>query len=217
MKWYFTVVGALILIFFSPFVAGNDLSAVLPVPTEGKTFLVPIEALWFDLTTSNPMKIFTLTEFFPDRSFVGRYDIKIEAMLYLEDHSPVCSVISRNLWNSSDTPHEMSTSNSFHNTYTYTYSQPTVDDSDFSIRLELEAETEITTQNPVKGWYLLNVIYEGVTDKPHDFIMPTPVDTTNTTTTETTDTNSKQEVSFINSFLCFLSLGVLFLLKKKFK
>ena len=195
----------------------NDTSAILTVPTESRISRVPGGAFWFNLTTSNPMKMFTLTEFFPDRSFVGRYDIKIEAMLYLEDHSPVCSVISRNLWNSSDTPHEMSTSNSFHNTYTYTYSQPTVDDSDFSIRLELEAETEITTQNPVKGWYLLNVIYEGVTDKPHDFIMPTPVDTTNTTTTETTDTNSKQEVSFINSFLCFLSLGVLFLLKKKFK
>jgi hypothetical protein len=80
--------------------------------------------------------------------------------------------------------------------------------------LELEAEAEITTQNPVKGWFLLNVIYEGVTDKPHDFTMPTPVDTTKTATTETTDSNSKQEVSFANSFFCFLSLGVLFLLKK---
>jgi hypothetical protein len=88
-----------------------------------------------------------------------------------------------------------------------------VDDSDFSIQLELKDGTEITTQNPVKGWFQLNVVDDGVTDKPDDFTMPTPVDTT-TTTTETTDSSSKQEVSFTNSFFCLLSLGVLFLLKK---
>jgi len=197
----------------------NDSSVVLPEPAEGKIFRVPIGALWFNLTSSESVKRFTLTEFYPDQLFVGHYDIKIESMLYLIDHFPVCCVISRNLWNSSDAPHEMSTSDVFHKTYTYSYSKPTVDDSDFSIQLELKAETEVTTQNPVKGWFQLNVVHDGVTDKPDDFTMPTLMDTTTTTITEieTTDSNSKQEVSFTNSFFCFLSLGGLFLLKKKFR
>jgi len=217
MKWYFPVLGALLLIFFSPLIT-KDSSVVLPVPTEGKTLMVPVGALWFNLTSSEPVKRFTLTEFYPDQSFVGWYDIKIEGKLFLENHSPACSVICRNLWNSSDTSYEMSTSDFFHKTYTYSYSQPTVDDSDFSIQLELKTETEVTTQNPVKGWFQLNVFHDGVNDKPDDFTMPTPVGTTTTITeTETTDSNSKQEVSFTNSFFCFLSLGGLFLLKKKFR
>ena len=215
MKWYFPVLGALLLIFFSPFI-NKDSSVVLPVSTEGKIFMIPVGALWFDLTSSEPVKRFTLTEFYPDQSFVGRYDMKIEGKLYLEDHSPVCSVISRNLWNSSDAPHEMATSDGFHKTYTYSYSQPTVDDPDFSIQLELNSETEITTQNSVKGWFLLNVVHDGVTNKPDDFTMPTPADTT-TTTTETTDSNTTQEVTFTSNFLCFVSLGVLCFLKKKFR
>ncbi|MFX0121532.1 MAG: hypothetical protein ACFFBQ_18265 [Promethearchaeota archaeon] len=219
MKWYFPILGALLLIFFSPFI-DKDLPVVLPVQTEGKKFMIPVGALWFDLTSSEPIKRFALAEFYPDQSFIGRYDIKIEGNLYLEDYSPACSVICRNLWNSSDVPHEMSTSDFFHETYTYSYSQPTIHNSDFSIQLELKADTEISTQNPVKGWFLLKVIHDGVTEKPDDFTMPTPVDTTtatDTTETETIDSNSKQEVSFTNSFICFLSLGVLFLMQKKFK
>ncbi|MFX0016879.1 MAG: hypothetical protein ACFFB2_19775 [Promethearchaeota archaeon] len=217
MEWRSLFLVVFLITFIFSFTI-KDLSMVLPEPTEGKIFRVPGGALWFNLTSSEPVKRFTLTEFYPDQSFIGRYDIKIDSMLYLIDHSPVCSVICRNLWNSSDAPHEMSTSEDFHKTYTYSYSQPTVDNSDFSIQLKLRAETEIPTQNPVKGWFLLKVIHDGVTDKPDDFTMPTPVDTattTNTTETETMDSNSKQEVSFINSFICFLSLGMLFLLKKK--
>jgi hypothetical protein len=218
MEWRLLSLTIFLVVFIISFTI-NDSSVVLPELAGGKTFRVPAGALWFNLTSSEPVKRFSLTEFYPDQSFVGQYDMKIEGKLFLEDHSPVCSVISRNLWNSSDAPHEMATSDGFHNTYTYSYSQPTVDDPDFSIQLELNAEAEITTQNPVKGWFLLDVVQDGVTNKPDDFTMPTPVDTTTTTitTTETTDSNSTQEVAFTSNFLCFVSLGVLFLLKKKFR
>ena len=80
MKWYFPVVGTLILIFFPHFI-NNDSLVVFLEPVEGKTFLVPGDALLFDLTSSEPEKMFTLTEFYPDQSFIGQYDIQIEGRL----------------------------------------------------------------------------------------------------------------------------------------
>ncbi len=194
MKWQVLSIVAFLVAFFFVFTV-NDSSVILPIPTSSKTTRVPMGAQNFNLTSSEPGKKFNLTEFYPDQSFVGRYNIKIECLLYLGDHSPACSVVCRNLWNSSDPTHEMSTSESFHSTYTYCYSQPTVDDLDFSIQLELETETEITSSNPVEGWILLSVVDYGVTDRPEDFTMPTPVDTSATTTetTITTETRTTTE------------------------
>ncbi len=223
MKWNFLILFTLVLIFFSPF-SVNGLSVVLPIPTESKTYMIPVGAVWINLYSLEPVEKFNLTEFYPDQSFVGRYNIKIECLLFLEDHSPTCSVVCRNLWNSSDPTHEMSSSEFFHSTYTYSYSQPTTDDPDFSIQLELETETEIASSNSVAGWILLSVVDYGITDRPEDFTMPTPVDTSATTTEtgttgeiETTSSDSEQQVSFASSIFCLLSLAILFLWKRKSK
>ena len=234
MKWNFLILFTLSLIFLSSF-STNDSSVFLPTPVEAKIYMIPVDAVWISLTSLEPEEKYSLAEFCPDQSFIGRYNIKIDCSLYLEDHSPTCSVVCRNLWNSSDPRDEMSTNDSFHKTYTYSYSQPTIEDPDFSIQLKLKTETEITSSNPVEGWILLSVDDYGVTERPEDFTMPTPVDASATTTetgttgetettetgttgeTETTNSNSKQQVSFTGSFLCFLSLAVIGLWKKRVK
>ena len=228
MKWQDLSIVALLITSVSLFTV-NDSSVVLPVPTSSKTMRVPIGAVWINFTSLEPIEKFFLTEFYPDQSFIGHYNIKIQCLLFLGDHSPTCSVICRNLWNSSAPRHEMSTNESFHKTYTYSYSQPTIDDSDFSIQLKLKTETEITSSNPVEGWILLSVDDYGVTERPEDFTMPTPVDASATTTetgttgeTETTETGTtgeiettnSEQVSFTSYSSCLLFLGVLFLWKK---
>ncbi|MFX0060850.1 MAG: hypothetical protein ACFFC7_01545 [Candidatus Hermodarchaeota archaeon] len=159
-----------LIVFISSFtmIPGSAVAPVLSKWDHSK--LIPMGALFFYLNSSDPTEKYNLVDFVPDQSFVGRYNVQIECLLWLEDHDPVCDVIFRNIWNASTSPETKSTSDSFHSTYTYYYSRPNTGDPDFSACLELSSQVSITT--PVEGWIYMSVINSGTTERPPNFTMP---------------------------------------------
>jgi hypothetical protein len=65
MEWRVMFLVVFLVAFIFSFTI-KDSSVVFPEPVEGKIFRVPAGALWFNLTSSEPVKRFTLTEFYPD-------------------------------------------------------------------------------------------------------------------------------------------------------
>ncbi|MFX0090679.1 MAG: hypothetical protein ACFFBD_02860 [Candidatus Hodarchaeota archaeon] len=213
MKWHPIVLGALIISTFSlTMVSGTPFELVLSESTHSK--LIPIGALFFNLNSTNSTAIYTLAQFVPDQSFVGYYNVQIECLLYLDEHTPPCEVICHNVWNASDSSQKKSTADPLHSTYTYSFSQPTAGDPDFSVCLALSSSETITT-SPVEGWILLQVVDSGTTIPPPNFTMPEhqtnctihsgSVTTTQPGTTNSTNTQPTSILGIVSIFsLSFL-------------
>lgn len=198
-------------------------SAAVPVlskwdPVSSK--LIPMGALFFNLNSSDPTEQYSLVDFVPDQSFVGRYNVQIECLLWIEDHDPVCDVIFRNLWNASSPSETKPTSDPSHSTYTYYYSQPNTGDPDFSVCLKLNSQVDITT--PVEGWICMSVINSGTTERPSSFTMPEHLtnctDQSENSSTGTQSNSSTQAVFFpVVTFLITLPFLLLWKRRVKYK
>ncbi|MFX0093133.1 MAG: hypothetical protein ACFFBD_15355 [Candidatus Hodarchaeota archaeon] len=157
MKKAFLFLGLLILCF--PLV--NMMDDGNPVPASSRP---PPNAHFFHLNYTQPAKQFSLSEFTPDQSFIGYYNVNISCWVK-SDASYLC----RNLWNASAEPFISPDGWAF--TQSYSFSRPTAEDPDFMLSVELYIPSMNRTASYF-SWIYMQIEDGGTTELPPGFSMP---------------------------------------------
>ncbi|MFX1512933.1 MAG: hypothetical protein ACFFCQ_10130 [Promethearchaeota archaeon] len=192
--------------------------------TESGTTMVPVGAIFYNLNTSFQSTQFATIDFYPESPHIGRYNIQIQAKIWVDSQESTSDVLVRNLWNVCEPINTVNYDIGFHQEFFYSYSRPTVEDPDFKLLVEL---TDSSKKAP--GWVDIDFINDGDTTPPPDFTMPpsTCSDIDTSTSEETTSTNentsSQIQTSSVSSGIKRITFPILssvvailfFLLHKK--